>query len=51
MIQQLKEKVWETSSSANGFTKELVSEESTAGVWCFRVFGTTVKEACRGRLS
>ena len=37
------------SSNANSFTKELVSEESTASVWCLRVFGTEVKEAVRGK--
>ena len=54
MIQQLKEKFQETkkrnepSSSAYSVAEELVSEENTTGVWCLRVFGTTVKEAGRG---
>ena len=51
MIQQLKEKFWETKrrSEQVQVPEELVGEESTAGVWCLRIFGTTVKEAGRGK--
>ena len=55
MIQQLKKKFWETKrrgeqvQALTSFTKELVSEENTAGIWFLRVFGTTVKEAGGGK--
>ena len=53
LIQQLKEKVWQTkrrrSSSANSFIKELVSEESTAGVWCLKSIWHNSQRSWRGR--